>query len=81
MIRFSGSTRGQGGDDPGSVTPVGNWTPPACWYEPKSAEGFSKYVEDVYTETINTPGQHSYAKPSVGTYRDRYKDGVYKNYD
>jgi hypothetical protein len=32
-------------------------------------------------DTINTPGQHSYAKTSVGMFREEYKDGKYKNYN
>jgi hypothetical protein len=79
MIRYTSSTAGGGGR--GNVTPTGNWTPPACWYEPRSAEEFSKYVEDMYDETVNTPGQHSYAKASVGMFRDEYKDGKYQNYN
>ncbi|MFD5583838.1 hypothetical protein ACFWII_08570 [Streptomyces sp. NPDC127063] len=83
MVRFSGATEGgsesRGGT--GNVTPVGDWTPPACWYEPRTAQEFSKYMEDMYTETINTPGQHSYAKTAVGQMRDMYKDGKYKNYN
>ncbi|WP_432041659.1 hypothetical protein [Streptomyces cadmiisoli] len=79
-ITYSGSTKGSGGGSRG-VTPVGDWTPPACWYEPRSAEEFAKYVEDMFTETVNTPGQHSYAKTSVGMFRDEYKDGTYKNYN
>ncbi|MFJ8947699.1 hypothetical protein ACIRG4_31395 [Streptomyces sp. NPDC102395] len=79
-IVFSGVTRGRGGGAEG-VTPVGDWTPPACWYEPRSADDFAKYVEDMYTETVNTPGQHSYAKASVGMFRDEYKDGTYRNYN
>lgn len=83
MVRFSGATDG-GGESrggTGNVTPVGDWTPPACWYEPRTAQEFSKYMEDMYTETINTPGQHSYAKTAVGQMRDMYKDGKYKNYN
>ncbi|WP_409470344.1 hypothetical protein [Streptomyces sp. HC307] len=79
-ITYSGSIKGSDGST-GGVTPVTDWTPPACWYEPRSAEEFSKYVEDMYTETVNTPGQHSYAKTSVGMFRDEYKDGKYKNYN
>ncbi|MET9184039.1 hypothetical protein ABZX63_02100 [Streptomyces tendae] len=60
---------------------MGDWTPPACWYEPRSAQEFSKYVENTYNETVNTPGQHSYAKTSVGQFRDKYKDGEYQNYN
>ncbi|MGC5039443.1 hypothetical protein ACPXCS_26845 [Streptomyces sp. DT190] len=80
MIRYTSSTPGAGKGG-GNVTPTRNWTPPACWYEPRSAEEFSKYVEDMYDETVNTPGQHSYAKASVGMFRDEYKDGKYENYN
>ncbi|MFG3075283.1 hypothetical protein [Streptomyces sp. NPDC048225] len=48
------------------MQPVGDWAPPACWYKPRSAEEFSKYVENIYNETVNAPGQQSYAKTSVG---------------
>ncbi|MFE6481922.1 hypothetical protein ACFVGN_03110 [Streptomyces sp. NPDC057757] len=34
-IVFSGSTKGSGGESSGGFTPIGNWSPPACWYEPK----------------------------------------------
>ncbi|MGW4729944.1 hypothetical protein ACWEQC_12330 [Streptomyces shenzhenensis] len=78
-VTYSGSVRGNGTGS--SVRPVTNWTPPACWYEPRSAEDFAQYVEDMYTETVNTPGQHSYAKTSVGMFRNDYKDGTYKNYN
>jgi hypothetical protein len=81
VVRFSGSTVGSGSSDTRQVTPVGDWSPPACWYEPRTAREFSKYVEDSYNDTINTPGQHSYAKVSVGKFRNRYKDGDYKNYN
>jgi hypothetical protein len=80
-ITYSGSTVGGGGDGTNRVTPVGNWTPPACWYEPRSATEFAKHVEDMYNDTVNMPGQHSYAKASVGMFRDTYKDGEYKNYN
>ncbi|WP_406354596.1 hypothetical protein [Streptomyces sp. NBC_00658] len=80
MVRYSGSSQGSGGGK-GNVTPVGDWTPPACWYEPRTAENFQKYVENVYTETVNYPGQHSYAKTAVGQFREMYKDGEYKNYN
>jgi hypothetical protein len=35
----------------------------------------------MYNDTVNTPGQHSYAKASVGKFRNEYKDGKYKNYN
>uniref|UniRef100_UPI0024A824F8 hypothetical protein n=1 Tax=Streptomyces sp. CC219B TaxID=3044574 RepID=UPI0024A824F8 len=80
-VTYTGSTRGSGNSGSGHVTPVGNWTPPACWYEPRSAQEFAKYVESMYESTVNMPGQHSYAKASVGMFRDEYKDGTYKNYN
>ncbi|MFE1337599.1 hypothetical protein ACFW6K_08005 [Streptomyces sp. NPDC058733] len=83
MVRFSGATSGGGGKrgGTGNVTPVSDWTPPACWYEPRTAQEFSTYMENMYNETINTPGQHSYAKAAVGMMRQDYKDGTYKNYN
>lgn len=81
MVRFSGSAQDSGGGRKGNVTPVSDWTPPACWYEPRTAADFQKYVEDMYTETVNYPGQHSYAKTAVGQFRDMYKDGKYKDYN
>jgi hypothetical protein len=82
-ITYTGSTGGRGSGDGGTggLAPTGDWTPPACWYEPRSAEEFANYVEDLYTDTINAPGQHSYAKTSVGMFRNEYKDGTYKNYN
>ncbi|MFB7084126.1 hypothetical protein [Streptomyces sp. NPDC056296] len=80
-ISFSGSVNGSTGGDSGSLAPVGDWTPPACWYEPRSAGEFAKYIENMYETTVNTPGQHGYAKTSVGKTRDKYKDGEYENYN
>ncbi|MFD8737680.1 hypothetical protein ACFV06_22545 [Streptomyces sp. NPDC059618] len=60
---------------------MGDWTPPACWYEPRSVAEFKKYVETMYEDTINTPGQANYAKSAVGQFRDIYKDGKYKDYN
>ncbi|GAB3172103.1 hypothetical protein [Streptomyces incanus] len=81
-VVYRGSTTGsEGGGGTGKVKPVGNWTPPACWYEPRSAKEFGSYVENMYDETVNYPGQHSYAKTAVGMFRDQYKDGTYKNYN
>ncbi|WP_445528254.1 hypothetical protein [Streptomyces cyslabdanicus] len=81
MVRFSGNTSGSTKKGSGNVTPVGDWSPPACWYEPRSATEFSKYVEDSYNEALNTPGQANYARRSIGEFRDTYKDGTYKNYN
>ncbi|WHM31461.1 hypothetical protein OH540_15940 [Streptomyces sp. BPPL-273] len=80
-VTFRGSVASSSGQGSGSLKPVGNWTPPACWYEPRSAEEFSKYIEDMYETTVNAPGQHSYAKTSAGETREKYKDGKYKNYN
>ncbi|MFE8960199.1 hypothetical protein [Streptomyces iakyrus] len=35
----------------------------------------------MYDVTVNTPGQYSYAKASVGMFRDEYKDGKDTNYN
>ncbi|MEU9380997.1 hypothetical protein AB0D38_08365 [Streptomyces sp. NPDC048279] len=78
-VTYSGSVRANGSG--GAVQPVSDWTPPACWYEPRSVAEFRNYVEAMYTETINTPGQANYAKASVGQFRDIYKDGKYKDYN
>ncbi len=82
VIRFSGATRG-GGDSGGggALKPVGDWSPPACWYEPRTAEQFRDQVERNYESTVNFPGQHSYAKAAVAQFRTKYKDGEYKNYN
>ncbi|MEU3790518.1 hypothetical protein AB0F07_12040 [Streptomyces fructofermentans] len=80
LVTYSGSTGG-GGKRTGNVRPVGDWDPPACWYEPRTPEQFGNSVEEMYTETVNYPGQHSYAKSAVGMYRSMYKDGEYKDYN
>ncbi|MER7840154.1 hypothetical protein ABTY98_30745 [Streptomyces sp. NPDC096040] len=78
-VTYSGSVRSSGSRT--AVQPVTDWTPPACWYEPRSVAEFRDYVEKMYTETINTPGQANYAKAAVGQFRGIYKDGKYKNYN
>ncbi|MEV0639639.1 hypothetical protein AB0I77_32835 [Streptomyces sp. NPDC050619] len=51
QVRFDLSKNGNG-KTTGSVTAVGNWTPPACWYEPRyTPEG----KEQQYKELVNTP--------------------------
>jgi hypothetical protein len=79
-ITFTGSARGSGRSSR-SVIPVGDWTPPACWYEPISAEEFAKRTESQYDEVVNNPAQPNYAKSATGQFRDIYKDGKYKNYN
>jgi hypothetical protein len=78
-VTYSGSVRSGGSGN--TVQPVTNWTPPACWYEPRPVEEFQKYVETMYEETINMPGQANYAKAAVGDFRKIYKDGKYKDYN
>ncbi|WP_437113159.1 hypothetical protein [Streptomyces griseoviridis] len=78
-VTYSGSVRPTGSGT--AVRPVTDWTPPACWYEPRSVAEFGKYVETMYEETLNTPGQANYAKAAVGQFRDIYKDGKYKDYN
>ncbi|MFF1636583.1 hypothetical protein ACFVXA_02940 [Streptomyces sp. NPDC058246] len=78
-VTYSGSVRSAGSNS--VIRPVSDWTPPACWYEPRSVAEFKKYVESMYEETINTPGQANYAKAAVGQFRDIYKDGEYKDYN
>ncbi|MEV6952646.1 hypothetical protein [Streptomyces sp. NPDC051183] len=79
-VQISGDKRAPGAAPKGFATAT-NWTPPACWYEPRSASEFQAYVEASYDSTVNYPGQHSYAKQAVSQFRDIYKDGKYKNYN
>ncbi|WP_405931348.1 hypothetical protein [Streptomyces sp. NBC_00827] len=78
-VTYSGSVRASGTKS--AIQPLGNWSPPACWYEPRSVAEFEKYVETMYEETINAPGQANYAKAAVGQFREIYKDGEYKDYN
>nr|WP_238426466.1 hypothetical protein [Streptomyces adustus] len=80
-ITFSGSTRGNTEASPKTVTPVDNWIPPACWYEPMTAEEFAASMEKAYDSVVNDPRQPGYAKAGQGQYREIYKDGKYKNYN
>ncbi|MEU9408406.1 hypothetical protein AB0E08_22315 [Streptomyces sp. NPDC048281] len=79
-ITFSGSTRGADGSAK-ALTPVGDWTPPACWYEPMTAKEFAAAMDKAYDTVTNDPQQPSYAKVAQAQYRDLYKDGKYKNYN
>ncbi|WP_434594687.1 hypothetical protein [Streptomyces sp. A5-4] len=80
-ITYTGSTRGSDGKSSGRVTPVGDWKPPACWYEPYSAKTFAEHTEGGYDLVANDPKQPSYAKSAVAQFRDIYKDGEYKDYN
>ncbi|MFE0099858.1 hypothetical protein [Streptomyces sp. NPDC059009] len=79
-ITFKGATQGSGGKS-GRMVPVGNWSPPACWYEPYSADEFATDTERGYDLVANDPKQPSYARRSVYEFRNIYKDGKYKNYN
>ncbi|WSC24612.1 hypothetical protein OIE60_13385 [Streptomyces sp. NBC_01766] len=81
QISYTGAMSGNGKNSPGAISPISNWAPPACWYEPRSAATFKKYLEGMYSDTVNYPGQANYAKSAVSQYRDIYKDGKYKNYN
>ncbi|MET7451243.1 hypothetical protein ABZT03_04955 [Streptomyces sp. NPDC005574] len=57
------------------MTPVGDWTPPACWYEPTPASEFADRMEKTYDTVVNDPRQPNYAKAGQAEFRDIYKDG------
>ncbi|MGW2899386.1 hypothetical protein ACWDAO_33580 [Streptomyces sp. NPDC001212] len=80
-ITYSGHMGGVNGASTGNVAPVGNWNPPACWYEPVSAKDFQNQVESQYDEVVNDPRQPNYAKAATGQFRNIYKDDKYKNYN
>lgn len=48
-VTYSGSVRSRGSDT--AVQPVGNWTPPACWYE-------SKFRDIYITASLDVGGLH-----------------------
>ncbi|GHE11710.1 hypothetical protein [Streptomyces alanosinicus] len=48
-ISFHGATRGSGGGDSGGLEPMTNWSPPACWYEPKwNPDEFAKHFQEAW---------------------------------
>ncbi|MXM62448.1 hypothetical protein GR925_03030 [Streptomyces sp. HUCO-GS316] len=47
-IVFSGSTKGAEATTSGGFKPVGDWTPPACWYEPRWTP--AEYAEEFKKE-------------------------------
>jgi enoyl reductase len=70
QVTFDLSRNGSG-KSTGTVTPVGNWTPPACWYEPKyTPEG----KEQEYKDLVNSP-LFSGKKEAVEGMASRFKDG------
>ncbi|MFD4574896.1 hypothetical protein ACFWNK_20560 [Streptomyces sp. NPDC058417] len=78
-VTYSGSVRSR--RDGSGLRPVTDWTPPACWYEPRSVVEFETYVETMYEKTVDAPGQANYAKTAVSQFRDIYKDGEYQDYN
>jgi enoyl reductase len=75
VIRYDESKNGSG-KATGAVTAAGNWTPPACWYEPKwTPEQFKAYVEPIWA--AESTGYEWDAKQ-----RDRYVNGhPYKDFN
>ncbi|WP_251071247.1 hypothetical protein [Streptomyces sp. ISL-43] len=80
FVQTTGDKREPGAKSEG-FTAEGNWTPPACWYEPRSPEQLKAYIEAVYNETANTPGQLPHAGAAVAQFKQIYEDGEYKNYN
>ncbi|WP_239516901.1 MULTISPECIES: hypothetical protein [unclassified Streptomyces] len=80
-ISYSGSTGGSGGKNPKTFTPTGNWTPPACWFEPMSASEFAAAEKASYDTVVNNPGQPSYAKNAMAELRKKYTETDYKDYN
>jgi len=81
-ISYDTSKNGSGSSvGPVSVT-GSSWTPPACWFAPSwTAKQFAKETEDGYKDVTTDPDQPNYAKQATGQYRQKYKDGEYKNYN
>ncbi|MGW7419724.1 hypothetical protein ACWGJB_06590 [Streptomyces sp. NPDC054813] len=70
QVRFDLSKNGTGGSA-GPVTPVGDWTPPACWYEPKYTP---EEKEQQYKDLVNTP-LFSGKKEAQEGFEDRFING------
>ncbi|MDH6698618.1 hypothetical protein ABZ682_05820 [Streptomyces griseoviridis] len=70
QVRFDLSRNGKG-KSTGAVTAVGDWTPPACWYEPKYTPA---QKEQQYEELLATP-LFSGKKEAVEGMESRFKDG------
>lgn len=77
-VTFSGSTNRSDNPQSGSLAPVDNWTPSACWYEPRSAEEFAKYEFDClrslrYSSDISpeASGSTRIRDNAVGVHRDQ----------
>lgn len=74
-IHYDESKNGTGGKT-GALTPAGNWTPPACWYEPKyTPEQLKKHLEPVWN--ADSTGSEWDAKQ-----REKYEGGKpYKDFN
>ncbi|MGW0827451.1 hypothetical protein [Streptomyces sp. NPDC002845] len=75
---YSGSTRGSGDGGSGGFTPVGDWSPPACWYEPKwTPAEFAKEFEKEW----NIPHASGVGE-AYGLAKDHYINGnPYKDFN
>jgi enoyl reductase len=74
-VTYDESKNGSG-KSTGSITPVGNWSPPPCWYAPTwSPEEFKAYIEPIW-------GADSTGSEWDNTQRDRYVNGnPYTNFN
>ncbi|MFH8368634.1 hypothetical protein [Streptomyces sp. NPDC018031] len=81
-ISFDTSKNGSGKSTGGLTVSNSDWSPPPCWFAPLwDPKQFADATEKGFQDTINYPGQHNYAKRAAAEYRDKYKDGEYKNYN
>lgn len=77
-IVYSGSTKGTAAKSSGGFTPVSDWSPPACWYEPKwtPAEFSKEFQKDWDIPNASGVGQ-AYAMA-----KDYYVNGhPYKDFN
>lgn len=70
LVSFDLSKNGSG-KFTGPVTPVGNWSPPACWYEPRYTP---EQKEEQYRKLLNTPGYLGKQYDQSG-FESRFIDG------
>lgn len=77
-ISFHGATRGSDGGDSGGLEPTTNWSPPACWYEPKwNPDEFAKHFQ----ESWNIPTASGVGE-AYGLAKDHFKNGKpYKDFN